>query len=1292
MEEREAQVIKSINDAEKIINYDRETVLSILADYDILASIERGTLPEKVLYDNEKVYEVILRPIVYNMYFIIKRGELYKSNRERFSNLEKLDRSNEEMEDFFKKYARKLHDNGVDFVNTEVDLGNDNMRSVLSNMSIVQDNVNSEEDIDDIDFDNIEIEEELEDDDIDIEEDIDIDSDDIEIEDEDINVEDNNSGKEQGAGDELSEVWGEKLESVIDGIMSSYQRLYESGYGLVSPCGVLTNVGAVKSTTDGRLVQAGNSAVDIEIYRAICDVMPKSFSLYADVNSEPNIVDIEKYNEPLIYAGSHVKFMFGHLRFCKGLKESLSSYFSKNNIQTEKTTRATKYSQIAGWIREEVEEFFYQAYRDKGVTCEISERNTQLTNEINEKMSRSLKNVIILAERKKGVNTRVRICSDEAIDVDKLCKVVADKLNVGTSRGIKVKQIGEYKDGVLDINVIYNDKKYSQDALFAYQVLDILEEQGIKPSWDNVILGKKDDGTIMTYNFKDKTNAVYALYASSRSGKGVMSLNLVASALADSCKLLYIDGKPDMGNVLTDVAWKDGLDVAVYNGVAGKGSEMLENRGNCIRKEDPFMSKNDIPEGIFVTEQEKKRYMLITTYLKGIQLICDLAAKRASNANTMSTNDWLVAFVDECEQAAVSEIEVMKCLERAESNRKAAKDENGKKIDLTKDKAYKFIQDYKAWVSIVTSNFKICITSTFGFANMTTFFVWQSTKFPEKYKSASSLATVVDSASGSIVKIVGRGAAVNYGSSVYGTPSSLKDCTWYDDRFSGKNGGYFAIGKNVQSNSMKVFRPFNVYSDANNKELILENAKAVGLSENDLKGVSLNRDGTVIKEIGFEGYANRLLAMQGLTVSQQLNIGYKYIDEQVKQLGLGSSLNEFMYNTVSFVGSKEADDERGNTGVTNGFDMEQLDHEQESESNEDKTSDSFEGFSGVDIDSYEEGDIETNYANNRNVVDEERHETNNKRRVNEFNNAYKDVRRAKRENEGYMPEIETKYGNIEITESNGECIIKDDFGLDVIEVKTVPHVDLSNDEVSKLNKFTSKLMETRYGANYQFKQRWKLVLDSISKMFPNNGMIGRVSIFEDGMVVNDHIVNMDSLLNDGYGIYLEDIVNFRALFNRFNRTRELQLDSVSFNWLVREYGVAINNLYKVFAENMSLQVIIVNTNDGNRPTVIERNNLNKEVAKVQRMADEAELRHQMDQVSATYDRKFDSKGEGYKHRIGEGEFGFTKSNWGRAKRNLSKHGAGGKVKGILWIGAAAITGVAGGLFLGTKEIVKSFKG
>ena len=713
-------------------------------------------------------------------------------------------------------------------------------------------------------------------------------------------------------------VWGSKAGVIVNTVMKAYDKLYKSGYGIVQPEGVLTNVGVLKSVSSTRksgngrdeLTPGGNMVMDMELYSAIVDTLGESCTFRYYAYGDPDIEELMDKSEPVTYINWHVKNTFGHFGYCGA---SLRNYIKdkyKNRSDDEakllSKSKITRYDDIRGWILKQIENCIYDSYKKCGLTSSVKPDDVEKANMINEKILASLKNVIIVAERKENVNTRIRICSNSPLSADGLIRGLSNKLNTGTSSTIKVRQIGEYSEGVLELDIIYNEKIHSQDSLFAYEVLKDLKEQGIRPSWDNVILGKKDDGTIMTYNFKNKKSPTYALYAASRSGKGVMTLNLIASALADGCKLMYIDGKPDMACVLGDVAWGQGLDACVFNGVAGKGSETLEGRPGCIRdSKAPFASKDKLLKEIFLTTEERNKFMLIATYLRGINLLCDTAAYRASMADSLKKNDWLVAVFDECEQAAIAETDIMELLDRAEAGRKAAKDENGKKINLVSDPAYVFIQNFRKWTSIITSKFKTCVTSTFGYANMTTFFVWQSTKFPEKYKSTSSIAKVVDGAAGNIVKIVGRGAAVNYGSTAFGTPSSLSKCTWYDKRFSGDNGGFFAIGGDVNTDGMKVFRPFNVYSDAKHKDLILENAATMGLTEQDLIGSQLNPDGTVVNEVGFEGYVNKMLSEYGLNAAQQLNIGFKYA-EQISQKINGCSLLEYMYNCHDF-GARDVD-------------------------------------------------------------------------------------------------------------------------------------------------------------------------------------------------------------------------------------------------------------------------------------------------------------------------------------------------------------------------------------------------
>lgn len=1270
----------------------------------------------------------------------------------------------------------------------------------------------------------------------------------------------------------LRKTWGEKLSPVIASIMSSYDGLYKSGYGLEAPSGVLTNIGTVKSTSDGKRSFSGDRATDVEVFNALESCLGDNFKYYANEGDEPDINVISKSKYPITYVDMHLKFMFGHIRYCTGA-HSLKKYLTKHNIILPSEQREGKkgklnpsevkviqYGDIRNWIKETLEDYFYKAYIDFGVTDDLTQDNIEMTNRINTIMSKSLKNVIAVVDRKKGVNTKIRICTDTPINSQAVIETLTSALNIGTASTVLIKQVGEYTQGVLELDIIYNERVHSQDSLFAYQVLDILDAQGIKPSWDNVILGKKDDGTIMTYNFKNKKSPTYALYAASRSGKGVMTLNLLASALADGCKLFYIDGKPDMACVIADIAWKNGLDAMAYNGVAGKGAEMLENRGNCIRKENPFASSSEIPKDLFVSDAEVQKFMLITTYMRGIELMCAAAADRASKNNSMSNNDWVVVVVDECEQAAIAEKDVLQCMDRAEAERKAAKGPDGKKIDLTQDETYKFIQNYRRWLTLIDSNFKTCVTSTFGFANMTVFFVWQSTMFPEKYKTVSTLAKIVAGASGNIVKIVGRGAAVTNGSTSYGTPNSLKQAKWYDERFSGEKGGFFAIGGNVNSDEMKVFRPFNVYSDADHKELILENAKALGLTEDDLKGSQLNDDGSVIPEVGFEGYVNSLLKRYNLNAATQINAGWVYADNFVREVGLAEGINQFMYNCHQFsAGGRsdtvempninkgmsadgivneedEAEDEEIHFGnelidevVQNGTKekskyaqemLDKLDNKKKPiptkvlttkrllDMGEDFMSEyhkriasraylSFNTFNFADrtpnsnnglrvicillsnlaglsqngiveynmvvgnildklngsnkgrvaaalgyFESVCNGSIPYDYMPHSqdmaklqqiglSMFESAAQAQEDMGEVNPIENMTSNMIPNQQSSEGFIDtgfedeEFEDTqdfdsmdiplniFENQEASEEyisntgrgngNGSVMYdtpntKSAFGKtddgrtfimtrgtsDVGLIKPNMYVRTMVPNYTAAERFKKRLFENRYGTSYEFKKRWDYLLDCVISSFPSASMITRITLLDSTVSVNNKVVDVASILDDDFGIMLEDIINFKRMFKRIPMIKELLLDDTTFEVLVEEYGATPQQLWNVFAQNRALQRISIVKAGTKNVTAITRDTFNKAANEVADRASEAKFRSDVEKMMAAKNPSLDKKSAGYKNRIWEG----TKTRSSQAWKNAYNNMAGSKVslaKSLGWsVYAGAIIGVGGVLSIGGR--------
>lgn len=103
---------------------------------------------------------------------------------------------------------------------------------------------------------------------------------------------------------------------------------------------------------------------------------------------------------------------------------------------------------------------------------------------------------------------------------------------------------------VYDINPVLT----KAEPLFGYKVQQQNQKRGVKANWSNILLGQSPTGKEY-YAKKDsaipmQANFIHNIIAGSRSGKGVLTMNLLAAAIGSGKPLFYIDRKPDMAAVM----------------------------------------------------------------------------------------------------------------------------------------------------------------------------------------------------------------------------------------------------------------------------------------------------------------------------------------------------------------------------------------------------------------------------------------------------------------------------------------------------------------------------------------------------------------------------------------------------------------------------------------------------------------------------------------------------------------------------------------------------------------------
>ena len=92
------------------------------------------------------------------------------------------------------------------------------------------------------------------------------------------------------------------------------------------------------------------------------------------------------------------------------------------------------------------------------------------------------------------------------------------------------------------------------EPLFGYTVQQLNQKKGVGCNWGNILIGESREGKELYASANSdvslQNNFIHNIYAGSRSGKGVMTMNILANAIVAGKPVFYLDRKPDMANML----------------------------------------------------------------------------------------------------------------------------------------------------------------------------------------------------------------------------------------------------------------------------------------------------------------------------------------------------------------------------------------------------------------------------------------------------------------------------------------------------------------------------------------------------------------------------------------------------------------------------------------------------------------------------------------------------------------------------------------------------------------------
>lgn len=538
----------------------------------------------------------------------------------------------ERLNKYFKAVKEKENAMGTNFSNSEEVAANFE-EAVEPNKEVVEEGL-------EIEPEESEVEEELEDHvETEVEEDVD-----LEVEPE----------KESNPEDEqaklVREIFQPTINGVIREILESYTKVFEVGFELNKPFGVLTDEGSVSLSGSQAVLNANDRAVKKSI-----EVIYNQMRLKGSGDrSRAKIADavVESFEK-----GERLYFPYKMLEFAYGRTQGIKSDGVNSKHSFPPKSKHTKWSDYSEKeIKPELNRLF------EGIVLRLIEVKGDLTDEVEDyiiQVIRDLKNVfstviVISAHNPKSPDVlKIRLLDPYGTfnASENLAETVANLAYVsdGSGRAFSYPPVVDrfYHEYVYEID----RQLVNAEPLFAFKALDSMKRQGNVVNFDNMLLGISDGDKIVKTNREGidlSENLMHLIISGSRSGKGLQTLNLMASAIASKIPIFYWDNKPDMASlmrVLGDNAFAVNGPDLVHN--PADGTDIFGTFANEDAKFNPNNPEYLFSDGTFF----KSHSSLGVIYsLRALLLIYSIIALRADipeQLNNLGGERGVFVVIDE---------------------------------------------------------------------------------------------------------------------------------------------------------------------------------------------------------------------------------------------------------------------------------------------------------------------------------------------------------------------------------------------------------------------------------------------------------------------------------------------------------------------------------------------------------------------------------------------------------------------------------------------------------------------
>lgn len=403
----------------------------------------------------------------------------------------------------------------------------------------------------------------------------------------------------------IHDYYGQYGFGVASELIKRYTSLFSSGYEVIKPAGLLVQEGITKLSGSSRIISE-NSVATKNMYMLFKQLLGFTESQTRSIKGISSEI-YRGYSSGagvLYFSCKMLEFAYGRCAPDGDNQESANTYKVHSSAKSwkgyvsEELNKSIKYlvdKSILGYVLESM--------KSQGVEYDDSVIADGLGGFL-QYLSDCLSICLLLPEYK--VNT---INGERSVSAFKV-RVCDPQNRLGYKNYIEDILKSSFLGGVGSAPFSYDArieeevfvKEYAHEfnhdvsqamPLFAYKALESLQSSGMSLSWNEMILGMFEDGSILRngkHGVDMGRKLVHQTDAGSRAGKGVMTLNMLASGIASKKLVAYADRKPDMASLLKFIA----SNMCVMNG--GGYSEQYDQKYKQFTNLNSLLNYENIPD------------------------------------------------------------------------------------------------------------------------------------------------------------------------------------------------------------------------------------------------------------------------------------------------------------------------------------------------------------------------------------------------------------------------------------------------------------------------------------------------------------------------------------------------------------------------------------------------------------------------------------------------------------------------------------------------------------------------